>query len=921
MSTVHTWTGYGQLNIKGPFELQRLHELKLERRAGEHAYLQLTAIIPDQHTDTYAALSAEGESIEIQETDEQGSVLRTLFQGFVRQLNIETVRGIYYLKLDAVSHSARLDHKVQIRSFQRGRQTSGEVIEAVLSGYAGSDVIDNATQEDHLESLVLQYRETDWQFIKRLASRVGAVVIPESAVSTPKLWIGIPEGGITPLPEDVAYTMSRDLQSYAAVQAAGHEVQLSDFTTYEIHTEQWLALGSRVSFRGRELAVGSAVTLLQDGILQHVYELRREEGIRQPQFFNEKIIGVSLDGKIIDLKSDQVRVHLDVDASQDKNLAVWIPYESAYTAEGSSGLYVMPKLGDAVKLYFPGAEEEEVKAQGSVRKGAQPSPKVSDPSQKYWGTDYGKELKMAPSELSLTAIEGSLFISLEDSSGITIQSDTALLMSAQKTLEITSDTKVGIQAGEGIFLLSGTSSVIMNGDTDILGETIYLDGLIKAPVSIEDLEPQPEAPYQEEVQAEEPPEKKSFWEKALDVTQIALDVVGLIPGVGEVADLANAGISLARGDYVGAALSAAAAIPFAGWAATGAKATRKVAKAVDAAAGGSKAAKAVKTAAKVTGAAAGRMVKSASEIAAKLAAKASFVLGKVTVGARKAARQLDVDTMAASLSKAMQKMKDSMRNMEIPRLMPAHAMAGGPSLGRKTFGEAYDEMKDKAQVMMSKVLPPPKNGKAGGGPTGSHPPNPNNITEAEFDQLAAVLKTQNLSRVMVKELKQGMAQNKFAIEKVVGGKAKYKIDVLDSKGVPTTSVWIDEFGKTTGMSWTVGTKVKRGSGYRRAKVPKGTERGHIKSVNEGALDNAVEDSPLNIIPQTRPVNDPRMKAFEAYRVKQCQGEKVITDILDDPAGYVRVQIPGKNINVVYNPLSSEAKDWPSDWYKTKGPFE
>jgi len=907
MSIVHTWSGYGQLNVKGPFELQRLHELKLERHVGEHAYLQLTAIVPDQHTDTYASLSAEGESIEIQEIDEHGNLQRTLFQGFIRQLSIETVRGIYYLKLDAVSHSARLDHKVQIRSFQRGRQTSGEVIEAVLSDYPGSDVIDNATENDHLDSLVLQYRETDWQFIKRLASRVGAIVIPESAARTPKLWIGIPEGGVTLLPEDVAYTMSRDLQSYAAVQAAGHEVQLSDFTAYEIHTEQWLALGSRVSFRGRELAVRSAVTVLQDGILQHVYELRREEGIRQPKFLNEKIIGVSLDGKVIDLKSDQVRVHLEVDDSQDKSLAVWIPYESAYTAEGSSGLYVMPKIGDAVKLYFPGAEEEEVKAQGSVRKGAQPPPKVSDPSQKYWGTDYGKELKMAPNELSLTAIEGSLFISLEDSSGITIQSDTDILMSSQKTFEITSDTKVGIQAGEGIYLLSGTSSVIMDGDTDILGENIYLDGLIKAPVSIEDLEPQPEAPYQEEVQEEAPPEKKSFWEKALDVTQITLDVVGLIPGVGEIADLANAGISLARGDYVGAALSATAAIPFAGWAATGAKATRKVAKAVDGVAGGSKAAKAVKTAVKVTGAAAGRMVKSASEIAAKLAAKASFVLGKVTVGARKVARQLDVDTMAAQLSKAMQKMKDGMRNMEIPRLIPAHAMAGGPSLGRKTIGEAYDEMKDKAQVMMSKVLPPPKNGK-GGGPGGAHPPNPNNITEAEFDQLAAVLKTQNLSRVMVKELKQGMAQNKFAIEKVVGGKAKYKIDVLDSKGVPTTSVWIDEFGKTTSMSWTVGTKVKRGSGYSRAKVPKGTERGHIKSVNEGALDNAVEDSPLNIIPQIRAVNDPRMKAFEAYRVKQCQGEKVITDVLDDPAGYVRVRVPGKSIDVVYNPLSSEAKD-------------
>jgi RHS repeat-associated protein len=54
-----------------------------------------------------------------------------------------------------------------------------------------------------------------------------------------------------------------------------------------------------------------------------------------------------------------------------------------------------------------------------------------------------------------------------------------------------------------------------------------------------------------------------------------LDVAGLVPGVGEVADLANAAWYTAEGDYTMAALSAAAAVPFAGWAATGAKAAIK----------------------------------------------------------------------------------------------------------------------------------------------------------------------------------------------------------------------------------------------------------------------------------------------------------------------------------------------------------
>lgn len=62
-----------------------------------------------------------------------------------------------------------------------------------------------------------------------------------------------------------------------------------------------------------------------------------------------------------------------------------------------------------------------------------------------------------------------------------------------------------------------------------------------------------------------------FWSDVLDGTQIVLDVAGLVPGVGEIADGANALISLGRGNYADAALSAAAMIPFVGWGGTAAK--------------------------------------------------------------------------------------------------------------------------------------------------------------------------------------------------------------------------------------------------------------------------------------------------------------------------------------------------------------
>jgi len=62
----------------------------------------------------------------------------------------------------------------------------------------------------------------------------------------------------------------------------------------------------------------------------------------------------------------------------------------------------------------------------------------------------------------------------------------------------------------------------------------------------------------------------------------ALDVVGLVPGLGEVADGVNAVIYLAEGNKVDAALSVAAMVPLAGTAATAVKFARTADKAITA---------------------------------------------------------------------------------------------------------------------------------------------------------------------------------------------------------------------------------------------------------------------------------------------------------------------------------------------------
>ena len=81
--------------------------------------------------------------------------------------------------------------------------------------------------------------------------------------------------------------------------------------------------------------------------------------------------------------------------------------------------------------------------------------------------------------------------------------------------------------------------------------------------------------------AEENGGAPTTWGAWADSLQTGLDVVGLIPGLGEIADCINGCISLARGNYGDAALSFAAMVPFAGAAATVGKIGKKITKAID----------------------------------------------------------------------------------------------------------------------------------------------------------------------------------------------------------------------------------------------------------------------------------------------------------------------------------------------------
>lgn len=352
-----------------------------------------------------------------------------------------------------------------------------------------------------------------------MTSYFGTVIVPEATASSPKIFFGVPEGRLRPI-EEAHYRKKKNLSTYNEITANGDAAQLSDhdFLTYVIESTQYLHLGDRVELEGEELVVAESVARMDRGILTYDYVLAHEAGIRQSPIHNPYLTGASLEGRIIEVRGDAVRIHLDIDADQTKNTASWFPYSSAYSSKDGAGFTCMPQEGDSIKLYFPTIRENEAIAMSSVRKGGATSLQSVDPSMKLWGTPHGKEMRMTGREMSFTA-KGGLFLKLDQEDGITLQSDTSILIQSSEDIEFESEKNIEFKAEEAIYLYCDTSSIMLEeGDTEIQGNEVQVEGLIKGPVEVADIayEPPPE------------PEKKGW----LDKLQSGLDIVGMIPGVG-----------------------------------------------------------------------------------------------------------------------------------------------------------------------------------------------------------------------------------------------------------------------------------------------------------------------------------------------------------------------------------------------------
>ncbi|OPZ90136.1 MAG: hypothetical protein BWY74_02444 [Firmicutes bacterium ADurb.Bin419] len=462
---------YGNIKLVSPFEILHLSQLRIEKENNEHARIFLTGVIPEEKKFSYVDSVSSKDILEVSQiSDDSGTTV--LFKGTITNIEIKAVRGIFYIIAEGVSCTYELDIKLKSRSFQDKDMLYTAMLKEIIKDHSGADFIDTTAKSKKLEKVVIQYDETDWEFLKRMASHFNAGLVPDATSDKPKFWFGIPDRSSSEKLEEFNFSVRKKIGDYRYLSENYMDgIDEKDFIYYEIETDKFLGIGDKVQYNNLNLIVCKATYYFEDSVLSHLYHITTEKGLSQKLKLNEKLFGAAIEGKVIDIKEDNVRVHLDIDEVQNKEKSFWFSYATFYTSEGSTGWYCMPETDDRVKLYFPTNKEEEGVVINSIRRKTNGGDKIQNPDEKYFRTKYGKEEMFREKELVLSAKDNGVLIRLNEESGIEIYSDNTIKLKDDNDLDMEADN-IEIKAADEINIECNDSRINMNGTTHIRGSLV-----------------------------------------------------------------------------------------------------------------------------------------------------------------------------------------------------------------------------------------------------------------------------------------------------------------------------------------------------------------------------------------------------------------------------------------------------------------
>lgn len=453
-----------------PFEFINFLSVNCVKELNEHGKMEIKGMISKDKVTEYQNMAFKETWVAVKLLNENNEGM-TFFNGILTELQIKKENQVNILSITVKTGSYLLDLIPHIRSYQKDSYTYDKILEDCLEADSGKVILFDK-QGISINRFLMQYKETDWEFIKRLAGYARVAIVPEDMIPGRNVYFGYPNSVKREMIETDSYSIIQDYEEYQKRKNKNNDdITNNDIYLYKVKSREVYSLGETIIFQGKRLVIGKIISCLTGQELQHTYLLRTKVMGTQIEEDNLNIVGVSLKANVVNVDRTKVMIEIQSDENKNNTGSRWFDFATVYSTPDGTGWYCMPEIGDEVRLVFPDKYEESAYVSSCVHI---ESESRTNPDEKSWKNKQGKEIVFTPESLILRNNKG-MSIEISDSEGIKVVSNKKVAIQAADDISVSSEAGIQMSAADSMLLSQGGASIQMNDSITIGGGKIYMN--------------------------------------------------------------------------------------------------------------------------------------------------------------------------------------------------------------------------------------------------------------------------------------------------------------------------------------------------------------------------------------------------------------------------------------------------------------
>ena len=368
-----------------------IQEFVLDENINEHQKLEIQLEMDDeQRKNLERIIEKEDVGIEIELANVDKDVKRRVFSGIVDYFEILDY-GSYGCRIlmRAFSKSVLFDRKNEkkYRVFQDRNLMFSDIIDEINKDYADKklEIKYSDIAKKQIGSLIVQFDETDWEFLVRLASQLktGMFVIEQGIIL-----FGIVEMGEIKKENKYFsdYSLVRDYKNLYYKVQSNKVINLGDTVSISENTVENEGNDKDSSGNKGNFSVLKSKIFLKDFILKSEFLATDMSSYHIFRKYNEKIKGCRIEANVERVFEDGGIAKMEVrfaeglkkivqersnEESNDKAYDDYgikrfpLSYQTFYS-QTNTGFFCTPEVNDTVEVYFPNEDERFAKVSWAI---------------------------------------------------------------------------------------------------------------------------------------------------------------------------------------------------------------------------------------------------------------------------------------------------------------------------------------------------------------------------------------------------------------------------------------------------------------------------------------------------------------------------------------------------------------------------